>query len=49
MLEKSVSGMTNMRILTAKQGIYHIYCIVYTHKFQTPVYHSDSLFLTIKI
>jgi len=32
--------------MTAKQGIYHPNCILFTHKFQTPVYHSFAKWLS---
>ena len=44
MLEMSVSGVTNMRIYDSQQGIYRPNCILFTYKFQTPVYHRDSYF-----
>ena len=34
--------------ITAKQQIYHPNCILFTHKFQTPVYHSDSHYNLIR-
>ena len=40
MLEKSVLGVTNMRIYDNKEYTLYMYypnCILFTHKFQTPV------------
>jgi len=34
--------------MTAKQGIHHPNCILFTHKFQTPVYRSDSYFYLLQ-